>query len=298
MEGDAKQIYFEEIKACPELKGLLNDAELIRIDADQPGKVCAIQDWTYSSKKVAGNGWAMAGDAAGFADPILSSGIMLAHELGQKAAYTINSMFSSADDEKIRAYWSHYDQTFQTYLKGYCEMAAFWYSNNFAMGSWWWEAQRVLNQEQTGMALSDRDAFVRIASGYANRTESISLFGAYPLEEAKELVKHLFGEPSHTAELEAEHWDRPLKMNDSAQLTMGLYYWQGFIHQTMRVVNKNDSSRYLDLHQSEGGLVQYFDGQHTLADLNQAASELQQIDSRVRNGNDLARQLDTIGVLD
>jgi flavin-dependent dehydrogenase len=102
-------LYFEEIAACPEISGLLEGAELTRLSADQQRDVCAIRDWSYDSRRIVGPGWALVGDAAGFVDPILSSGVMLAHELGQKAAYTITSSFASTDDEQISKYWEFYE---------------------------------------------------------------------------------------------------------------------------------------------------------------------------------------------
>ena len=117
---------------------------------------------------MSGPGWAIAGDAAGFLDPVLSSGVMLAHELGQKAAYTLNSAFGANSDEEVRSYWQFYEETYRTYLKAYRDMASFWYSNNFSMESWFWQARRTLAQNDSEINLSDREAFHRIASGYAN----------------------------------------------------------------------------------------------------------------------------------
>ena len=147
--GDPRTLYLEEIAACPEIQGLLDSAELVRDAEDQTEDVCVIQDWSYESRLMAGPGWALVGDAAGFVDPILSSGVMLAHELGQKAAYTITSTFSSSDDAEIASYWKLYESTYQTYLRAYRDMAAYWYANNFSMESWWWEARRTLKGETT-----------------------------------------------------------------------------------------------------------------------------------------------------
>jgi hypothetical protein len=77
-----------------------------------------------------------------------------------------------------------------------------------------------------------------------------------------------------------------------------LYYFQGFVRKTRRVTNREDG-QYLDLHPAEDVVFRLFDGQHTLADLNQM---IEGIRSRgtpmpIRNGIDLLIQLDQIGVL-
>ena len=297
MTSGPEQLYREEIDACPEIRDLLESASLVRIAPDQTRDVCAIQDWSYTSRQMAGSGWALAGDAAGFVDPILSSGVMLAQELGQKAAYVLNSAFASSSDEQIQAYWTFYDETYRNFLQAYRDMARFWYSNNFSMETWWWEARRTFDRHEGGINLTDREAFTRLAFGYATRAESLSLFGSYPLHEAQQLVNGLFGSPADTTALESTYANRPLKLKEGAQITDGMYFYQGRVR-TNRRVTSNDR-QYLDLHPAEEMLVGLLDGSHTLDDLNNAVKELNTLDVRmpVRNGLDLLVQLDNIGAL-
>jgi hypothetical protein len=279
---------------------LLAKAHLVHIARDQKRDVCAIQDWSYTCRQMSGPNWAIAGDAAGFVDPILSSGVMLAHELGQKAAYTLNSAFRANSDEEVRSYWQFYEETYRTYLKAYRDMASFWYNNNFSMESWFWQARRTLAQGESEINLSDREAFNRIASGYATRAESLSLFGSYPLDEAQQLVDGLFGVPYDRAGIEAKYAQRPLCLNTNVQLTDGMYFYQGAVRNTRRVVNTQNNT-YLDLHPAEEILLALFDGQHQLADVDAVAKELQSLPETaslpVRNGIDLVVQLDNIGAL-
>ncbi|WP_376794042.1 NAD(P)/FAD-dependent oxidoreductase [Thermogemmatispora sp.] len=300
MAAGPEQLYLEELQDCPEVRDLLKEARLTRIAADQRRDVCAIQDWSYRSRQLSGPGWALVGDAAGFVDPILSSGVMLAHELGQKAAYTLVSSFAADSDEQIRRYWEFYAQTYRTYLQAYRDMAAFWYSNNFSLDSWFWQARRILARSGSELNLSDRQAFTRLASGYATRAESLSLFGSYPLHEAQQLVNGLFGAPYRREELAAQYAGRPLRLKE-AELSDGLYYYQGALRQTRRVVNRR-TQRYLDLHPGEEVLLSLFDGAHTLADLEEAVGALEALPKTarlpLRSGLDLLVQLEMIGVLD
>ncbi|QBD77057.1 NAD(P)/FAD-dependent oxidoreductase [Ktedonosporobacter rubrisoli] len=297
MPHGPENLYYHELTTCAEIRDLLRDATLIHLEPDQGRAVCAIQDWSYTSRRMVGPGWAMAGDAAGFVDPILSSGVMLAHELGQKAAYTLNSSFAANSDEQIQSYWQFYEQTYQSYLQAYRNMAQFWYSNNFSMESWWWQARRTLAQQESDLALTDREAFTRLTFGYSTRAESLSLFGSYPLHEAQQLVRGLFGSPYDANPLRSSYAQRPLRLKEDAQLTDGMYFYQGRIRTNRRVVSGNTC--YLDLHPAEEVLVNLLDGTHTLADLDEAARELQSLEIKMplRGGLDLLVQLDTIGAL-
>jgi len=246
-----------------------------------------------------GAGWTMGGDAAGFVDPILSSGVMIAHEMGQKAAYTINTAFRAGTDAAVDKYWQFYQTTYNTYLDAYRSMAEFWYGNNFLMESWWWEAQRNIKREDAAAPeLDESVAFMLLASGYANRTESLSLFGSYPLEEAQALVNGLFGMPHDQVDFQTKYATRPLRLTDDMHLTDGMYYFQGYVRNTRRVTNR-ENGKYLDLHPAEDVLLRLFDGAHTLTDLNAMVESIRGKGNPmpIRNGIDLLVQLDEIGVL-
>lgn len=296
LSGNVKQLYTSELQACPEISGLLEGASLVRIAEDQKQDVCAIQDWSYMSRQVQGPGWAMAGDAAGFVDPILSSGVMLAHELAQKAAYTLVSSFAASSDTQVQKYWDFYHQTYHTSLRAYKEMANFWYSNNFSMESWWWQARRFLNQQDSAIKLTDREAFLRVAFGYATRAESTALFGSYSLNEALHLADRLFGVGVSPAEWATRFAHRPLRLKEHARVTRGMLYHRGRIHDTVRVIGSDN--RALDLRPVEAHLTSLLDGAHTLEDLDQSLQAIGARDKYARGGLDFLIQLDTIGVLD
>jgi len=291
-----KQLYIKELQSCPEISGLLDGASLVRIAADQRHDVCAIQDWSYTSKQMQGPGWAMAGDAAGFVDPILSSGVMLAHELSQKAAYTIVSAFAASSDVQVQSYWNFYDQTYHTALRAYREMARFWYSNNFSMESWWWQARHFIDQQDGGINLTDRDAFLRVAFGYATRAESTALFGSYSLNEALGLANKLFGVGSSPTEWGSRFVGRPLRLTANTRITQGMLYHRGRIHETLRIVGRDNHS--LDLRPVEAHLTNLLDGTHTLEDLNRTLQSIGAQDKYARGGLDFLIQLDTIGALE
>jgi flavin-dependent dehydrogenase len=80
--GSHEQVYEEEVASCPAIEKRV-----------APGKraagIFATKDYSYRSKQVAGDGWALVGDAFGFLDPLYSSGVLLALRSGEMAADAI-----------------------------------------------------------------------------------------------------------------------------------------------------------------------------------------------------------------
>jgi geranylgeranyl reductase family protein len=87
---DLAKILHEEIDRCETVKRRVGEAE--RVD-----KVYSILDYSYRSKKNAGNGFIIIGDAYGFLDPIYSSGVLLACKMAELAADAIHDAFRHSD---------------------------------------------------------------------------------------------------------------------------------------------------------------------------------------------------------
>ena len=78
-DKDYETIYFEEVERCPGVKERIAGAR--RADVFRAAK-----EYTYRSKRAAGDGWVLVGDAFGFLDPLYSSGVLLALKSGAMAA--------------------------------------------------------------------------------------------------------------------------------------------------------------------------------------------------------------------
>lgn len=85
----------EEIAQCPGIARRLANAQ--RVD-----KVYVTSDFSYRSKRIAGDGWVLVGDAFGFLDPVYSSGVMLALKSGELAADTIDAALREGDTSGAR----------------------------------------------------------------------------------------------------------------------------------------------------------------------------------------------------
>ncbi|MFQ5494184.1 MAG: NAD(P)/FAD-dependent oxidoreductase [Phycisphaerae bacterium] len=88
--GDPAATLDEEIRSCRGVERRLQRAR--RVDGPY-----VTSDFSYRSRRLAGDGWVMVGDAYGFLDPIYSSGVFFALTSGEMAADAIHEGLSSGD---------------------------------------------------------------------------------------------------------------------------------------------------------------------------------------------------------
>jgi flavin-dependent dehydrogenase len=93
--GSPQAVYDEELELCPAMQERLAQAE--RVCEIRP-----IRDFSYISKRIAGEGWVMAGDAFGFLDPIYSTGVFLALKSAELAADSVIEAFCKRDFSAAR----------------------------------------------------------------------------------------------------------------------------------------------------------------------------------------------------
>ncbi|MDC0743938.1 NAD(P)/FAD-dependent oxidoreductase [Polyangium mundeleinium] len=161
---DPESFYHETIQGCPEVRGLLSRATN-RDDFIGGGKrISVTRDWSSWAKSPTGPGWATAGDAAIFVDPILSSGVTLAMQSGHRAAYTYRTARARRDLPED-ALWRAYADYIRGEAGSFLRLARYFYGNNRAAPSWWWEAQTLVNASGK-LAVDDRQAFTMASAGF------------------------------------------------------------------------------------------------------------------------------------
>jgi len=79
---ELEAIYFEEVAKAPGVQPRIRNATRCDIFRAQ-------KEYSYRSRKAAGNGWVLCGDAFGFLDPLYSSGVLLALTSASMAADAI-----------------------------------------------------------------------------------------------------------------------------------------------------------------------------------------------------------------
>ncbi len=131
-----------------------------------PGTVSVDRDWAYRVEEVAGPGWLLAGDAAVFVDPVLSSGLTLAAHGASMAANHVTTLARDPDtDEALLA--ESYQRTLSALSRAYHRMAQGWYDRNLRADSWHWKARRERLRTSGAAVLteSDAEAFTAVCLG-------------------------------------------------------------------------------------------------------------------------------------
>ena len=132
---------------------MLRDATI----ADGP---VVIRDWSYVSDEVAGDGFVIAGDAACFIDPLFSTGVHLALSAGVlSAAYVTTAL---RRPEMAAATALEYKRLYLQQYSLFRELARLFYASNRTVESYFWEARRILDADDSVPA---REAFIRAAAG-------------------------------------------------------------------------------------------------------------------------------------
>jgi clorobiocin biosynthesis protein Clo-hal len=204
---DMRVRFFDALKRCGEIQPLLAEARLMKgIDpADPERDFFTAGDWSYQNEASIGDGWIAAGDAAFFIDPLLSSGVMMAHLSGHRAAYTVLSAWRE-EDAGVRALLaSDYDRFCREIGASFLSLVRHWYAGDPHARGWWGTANEAL-RAQAPVELDDKLAFVAVASGLT-----------YYFEKAWATKGFLFGAPGgeHSwqwegTKLELQNWTRQI----------------------------------------------------------------------------------------
>jgi flavin-dependent dehydrogenase len=82
-------------------------------------------DFSYRNTRLDGERWLLAGDAAGFIDPVFSSGVFLAIMSAEKAADTLEEVLR--DESKRKRLFSKYSRTVNRIMDVYLTFVNAWY---------------------------------------------------------------------------------------------------------------------------------------------------------------------------
>jgi flavin-dependent dehydrogenase len=91
--------------------------------------VYATGDFSYRNKQLFGDRWLLAGDAAGFIDPVFSSGVYLALLSGEQAADALNLALAQPQ-KRVKAF-RFYERRVSRVLDVYLKWASAWYTQEF-----------------------------------------------------------------------------------------------------------------------------------------------------------------------
>ncbi len=153
--SDAESIY-EHLRAeTPELQRWMEHAHSV-------SEIHRTSDWSYRSRRVAGDRWLIAGDAAGFIDPLLSTGCYLALTAGYLAGLCLGSVL---DEPELRpAAFRYYGASYDRVVDELHAMVRVFYRTVRARDAFD-GAQAIL-----GESGDPRQLFIRLAAGLVEQS--------------------------------------------------------------------------------------------------------------------------------
>ncbi|CAN5382894.1 NAD(P)/FAD-dependent oxidoreductase [soil metagenome] len=89
----------------------------------------ASADFSYRQRRLTGERWMLAGDAAGFIDPVFSSGVFLALLAGEQCADILDVVLDHPG--KAPRLFARYEKLLRRVMKGYLRFVDAWYSKEF-----------------------------------------------------------------------------------------------------------------------------------------------------------------------
>ena len=156
-KGKLREAFLEQLAQAPHTAHLLQDAELV--SGPQ-----VVKDWSYASERLVGDGYILVGDAACFVDPLFSSGVHLALMSGVLAAAYVSSVLK--DPGMASAAAEVYGELYGKEYRHFRTMAQLFYASNRTAESYFWQARRLLGDQE---ALSPRHAFIHAVAGQSPR---------------------------------------------------------------------------------------------------------------------------------
>lgn len=98
-------------------------------DAERVTPIYSTGDYSYRNRAFAGERWLLAGDAAGFIDPVFSTGVFLALASGEKAADAIDAAL--AKPSRRASLFADYERKLRRVMKLYLRFVSAWYTPSF-----------------------------------------------------------------------------------------------------------------------------------------------------------------------
>ncbi|RQH33448.1 NAD(P)/FAD-dependent oxidoreductase [Okeania hirsuta] len=174
-----EDIYQEALKSEPRISELI-------ANATSRGKIETTKDWSFLSEKLVGENWFLAGESAGFADPILAAGMTLTHVSAKEAAYTILEL----EQQKHDATWlkHHYEDNQKRRIKQHIRFADYWYAANGQFSDLQKHCRDIA--KDAGLKLTPEQAFRWLSQGgFTNDVLGQAGVGGLDLTGTKQIMQ-------------------------------------------------------------------------------------------------------------
>jgi flavin-dependent dehydrogenase len=175
------ELYYEAVRSEPTITRLLKNAT--------PGnQVNITKDWSFISERTAGENWFLVGESAGFADPILSAGLTLAHIGGKEAAYSLLALFRGEHEpEWLKKY---YDLNQRRRIRQHIRFADFFYASNGQFKDLREHCREIA--EEAGLELTPDAAWRWLSQGgFTNEVIGQPAMAGFDLDSARQVAQML-----------------------------------------------------------------------------------------------------------
>jgi len=165
-------------------------SELIT-NATREGETRSTSDWSFKSERMTGENWFLAGESAGFADPILAAGLTLTHAGARELAYVILELERGNHDPA----WlrEHFERNQSRRITQHIRFADFWYAGNGQFTDL--EEHTTKIAKESGIKLDPKKAFQWLANGgFLDDIPGRAGIGGLDLAATKEVTRLLTGD--------------------------------------------------------------------------------------------------------
>jgi flavin-dependent dehydrogenase len=174
-----KSVYERGVLATPQISRMLDAAACV-------GSVRTEQDFSYYTDQLCGPSYFIAGDAACFIDPLLSSGVHLATYSAVLAAACILSMGRGelSQDDAYKFYSAAYNRAYWRFVV----LVAALYQEYHGVDSLFWQAQRLAHDPIESTRLDE--AFSNVISGIDDWVDAATGSRRTVVDEVSSFYRH------------------------------------------------------------------------------------------------------------
>jgi flavin-dependent dehydrogenase len=183
-----ESLYLRALEEEPRLKSLL-------VNATRENQLATTKDWSFVAKSMTGENWFLAGEAAGFADPILSAGLSLTHASARELAFLILETQRGGDFDWMCEQYQHRNER---RIRQHIRFADYWYSANTHFS----DLKKYTSEiaRDAGLELSADQAFRWLGTGgFIEEDMGVAGTALVRLDQLHQIAGKLSQEPAASA---------------------------------------------------------------------------------------------------
>ena len=206
-----EQLYQQAIEEEPRIRALVQNAT-------RENQLQATKDWSYIADRLYGENWFLAGDACGFADPILAAGMSLAHMGARRVAFSILELLRG----EVAPNWikDQYQRIHRKNIGNHIRFADYWYSANAKFT----DLKEYCSQiaKDAGLTLDADAAFQWLGTGgFADEISGVPFAGSYRIATIKQFTGRFSGQETKWSILDNNIFE--LDTEGSHEETLAVY---------------------------------------------------------------------------